>query len=400
MILLRAGVLAACILWAIQALAGSPAEDAARRIAAAHPGDVITLAPGDYDLASTWRLATAGSPGRPIVLRAERLGDVRIASRAVQALVIEAPYWIVENLDIRGACDSDGDCEHAIHLVGDADHAIIRNNRLHDFNAAIKGNGKDKSTGRVFPDDVTIAGNRIYNRSVRATTAPVALIDVVGGSTWRISDNVIADFGKSQGNGIAHGAFLKGNSSDGVFERNLVACAWRHDGGARIGLSFGGGGVTDARYCENQDCSRMHRRGIMRNNIILNCSDVGVYLNRASETGVFNNLLFDTAGLDVRFGESSADIRNNIIFGAIRNRDGGTSSASRNLPAGPWYVDPAGGDFTPKDGRMLGRGDPLPRVTDDHCGHPRPAERPDIGPFQYDHGPCPVIERLKTLEEN
>lgn len=390
-------LLVLCSAWG-PASAETAAERVGRRIAHAEPGDVITLSPGDYVIDRQWTATTPGTADHPIVLRAGSLGQVRLISRVAQALVVDAPYWIIENLDIRGACHDDGKCDHAIHVVGRADHVTIRNNRLHDFNAMIKGNGRGEGAARAFPDHVTIEGNALFNGAPRHTTASVALIDVVGGRHWTIRDNFIADFAKSDGDRAAHGAFLKGNSSDGVFERNLVMCSWRHRGGARVGLSFGGGGVGDAKYCEGQDCSRMHQGGIMRNNVIMNCSDVGIYLNRASGSRIYNNLLYDTVGIDVRYRASSADIRNNIVFGGIRNRDGGTNTAGYNLPGGPWYVDPIQGNFAPKQRRLLGHGEPLPEVTDDFCGHPRPPAAPDVGPIQYDGAPCDVFERIRRAQ--
>ena len=87
----------------------------------------------------------------------------------------------------------------------------------------------------------------------------------------------------------------------------------------------------------------------------MNCSDVGIYLNRAQDTLVDHNTLYATAGIDVRFPTSSATLRNNALTGAIRNRDGGTSTQSGNLAnvalatMQAWFQDPANADFRALD---------------------------------------------------
>lgn len=53
-----------------------------------------------------------------------------------------------------------------------------------------------------------------------------------------VEANRISDFEKGGGDTISYAAFLKGNSKDGVFERNLVVCSEHFSGGVRVGLSF------------------------------------------------------------------------------------------------------------------------------------------------------------------
>ena len=101
---------------------------------------------------------------------------------------------------------------------------------------------------------------------------------------------------------------IYGFPHDGLFERNLVMCTRNFSGGTRIGLSLGGGG-TAPQFCEDGSCNTEHQNGILRNNLIVNCSDVGIYLNRAQDTLVDHNTLYATAGIDVRFPTSSATLR-------------------------------------------------------------------------------------------
>ncbi len=416
----------------------------------AQPGDVITVAPGRYELRPT-RIRRAGRPEAPIRLRAAVPGGVVLDVASTTGFKVAAPHWIFEGLEIRGRCAKHGNCEHAFHIVGAASGTVIRGNVLRDFNAPIKGNGEKG----VFPSDVLIDGNAFFNDSVRETRNPVSGFDVVGGRRWTVRHNFFADFAKSAGSRVGYAGFLKGNSSAGVYERNLVICEWRHAGGIRVGLSFGGGGTTNRAICEGGDCSRNHSDGIIRNNVIANCaSDVGIYVNRSSDIGIYNNLLFNTYGIDIRFPVSTTDIRNNIIAGGIRDRDGGRSTADANIVAGrsyaatlpaaaryvkrrltgqdkkypnyidagdvawakglvdgmlawggnTWlghgsnairalYADADGLDFrlsAPDD--VIDRGVVVAEVTDDFCGHPRKLPPHDLGPVEYGAGFCDVRE--------
>lgn len=439
-------------------------NDFAAAFRAAQPGDVLTLRPGTYTVRKL-RTETAGTEAEPIVVRAEALGTARLDGGG-EAILIRHPYWTFENLEIRGACDKDDWCEHAFHIVGNASHTIIRNNIVREYNAMIKGNGlPDKQNGGMpyFPNDVVIERNYLYNSSIRETDNPVTPIDVMGGERWVVRDNFIADFAKSRGSGVAYAAFLKGNSRDGVFERNLVVCEWRHDGGVRLGLSFGGGGTSlGSKTCMNQDCSTWHTGGIMRNNIVLNCpADVGIYLSKASGTKIFNNTLYNANGIDVRFPQSSADVRNNVMAGAVRTRDQGTAQTVSNVMTGTDFAAywPAIGRYVKKrlkgqdvkyptlvakedvvwaqsvvddvisyvekspigngsgkidrlledpqnldfglvgEGAILDAGEELAEVQDDFCERPRGETHYDLGAIEYSAGPCDVKARFPMLDD-
>jgi parallel beta-helix repeat protein len=279
----------------------------------------------------------------------------------------------------------------------------------------------------------------------------------VGGEGWVLRDNFIADYAKEGGNETSYGAFLKGASSNGIFEGNLVICEWRHKGGYRVGLSFGGGG-TDKTYMGG--AIDEHSRGIMRNNIVLNCPEAeGIYLNRASEAKLYNNTIYNAYGIVARFpAKTASDIRNNIISGAVAARAGASLTASNNVETGrsigeyipsaarelqlhisdydkrwpsiftpdriawasrtiddladwlgrssvgrglsdfdDWFVDPKAADLERRDvARLLGRGQPVPEVKTDFCGQKRVGPT-DLGAIEYTAGRCDVAGRLKAL---
>jgi hypothetical protein len=364
-------------------------------VGAAQPGDVITLAPGTYDLNQTLYCDTPGTAAQPIVVRAAVLGQALLRSNTVEGIKVVAPHWTFENLDVQGVCLVHSDCEHAFHITGEADFTHLRNCRLHDFNAEIKGNGEGNPF--VFPDDVVIEGCELFNSTVRNTANPVTPIDVVGGRRWIVRANFIHDHAKGQGDQISYAAFLKGNSRDGLFERNLVICERDHTGGIRLGLSFGGGGSSPPSICEGGTCIPEHQNGVMRNNVILHCpQDVGIYLNSATNTGVYSNTLYDTTGIDVRFAASTADLRNNLLAGQIRDRNGGTSTRGSNrelvslLQFATWFLNPVAANFTLLDGsQIVNRGEALPQVPDDFCANRRDDGAPDLGAVEYDgNSPC------------
>jgi Right handed beta helix region len=364
-------------------------DDLRAAIATAQPGDVLILDPGSYTLEHTLYLTTAGLPDAPITLRAE---GATLSSTAVEAIKVSAPDWHLEGLSLVGACASDGDCEHALHIVGEADRTQVKNCSFVDFNAQIKGNGEEVGGSYVWPDDVVIEGSNFYDTRPRQTANPVTKIDVVGGQRWRIVANRIADFEKGQGDTVSYAAFLKGNSKDGIMERNLVLCSHNFSGGVRVGLSLGGGGTSPDSICEEGSCTPENRSSILRNNLIVGCSDVGIYLNEAEDARILGNTLYQTSGIDVRFEASSAFLADNLLDGRIRERDGGTATLGVNwaeLDLSSVFVNPAAGDFNlASDPGVVDAGEVHPELTDDFCGRPRDAA-PDGGALEYSSAdPC------------
>jgi len=398
----RALLIAATLAGPAQAVTHSVSDVAGLRaaVAVANPGDEIVLAPGTYLLTAGLNLERSGTPAAPIVLRAATPQQAVLRSDTLVMIRARASDWRIEGLLIEGVCAIDDNCEHALQILSGAQRLIVRNNHFREFNAPIKGNGEPLGVGGsyVFADDVLVERSRFYATRPRLTANPVTFIDVVGGKRWVIRGNLIYDFMKAGGDGISYAAFLKGNGSDGVFERNLVICQRRFGGGERVGLSFGGGG-TGAQFCEGGSCVTEHRNGVMRNNLIVNCNDVGIYLNRAQNTLIEHNTLYNTAGIDVRFSTSSATVRNNVLSGRLRNRDGGSHSAIGNLTELPlatlqsWFADPAAGDFALRDGAMLvDQGAAGGSTVDDYCGDARGGGAPDRGALEYDRtGKCDTV---------
>ena len=387
--------------WAMPVAPAAPAARAAGReltIASATqlaealdhalPGDVLTIVPGTYRFAG--RSLPAGRPGRagaPITVRAPQPGSVTLEFDMLEGFLVSAPQWVFENLTIVGVCKADDDCEHAFHVVGAGQHVVIRHNELREFNAHVKVNG----AGGAFPDHGLVIGNRLFNTRARRTGNPVTPFDLVAASDWRVEGNLIADFVKDGGDFTSYGAFAKGGGAGNRFVRNVVLCEHRLRGakGRRIGLSFGGGG-SGAAACRDQRCIVEHERGLMRDNLIASCSDDGIYVNRSAQSEIRHNTLIDTAGIQVRFVESSAQIEGNLVDGPIRTREGPVLRAAdnRNTWLAASYLGL--GDVRARFAGPLAldlrwNGEPPRRTSQDAqpdlCGTMRPA-RPAYGAFE------------------
>lgn len=315
---------------------GNP-EELRSAIGKAQAGDVITLLPGLYRFnGNAIDVNRPGKENAPIVVRAARPNSVHIEFDQVEGFRVSAPWWRFEKLSIRGVCGDDTYCEHAFHVVGGGHHFVASNNTIADFNAHFKINGNDEG---IYPDDGLIVTNTLYNTHARQTANPVVPIDLVGASRWAIRANVIKDFVKLDGNGVSYGGFAKGAGSQNVFERNLVWCEdkLKSRPGQRIGLSLGGGG-TGAQWCRDHKCITEQQGGMIRANLIVSCSDVGIYLNSAADSHIDDNTLIDTSGIDVRFATSSARLDGNLIDGAIRERDGGLAHLQDNRTTPLWQI--------------------------------------------------------------
>jgi parallel beta-helix repeat protein len=104
----------------------------------------------------------------------------------------------------------------------------------------------------------------------------------------------------------------------------------RGEGGQRVGISLGGGGSGEVIRRDGGRSGREHDNGRISDNLIAFCSDQGIYINRARNSQIEHNTLLDTSGIEIRFPQSSADIKANIIDGTITVRDGGHLQAEFN----------------------------------------------------------------------
>ncbi|MEK8051583.1 hypothetical protein AACH10_15140 [Ideonella sp. DXS22W] len=287
---------------------------------------VIELMPGEYIVSRSIWTKRGGLAQRPIVVRAGRPGLVRLNFVAQEGFVVAHPYWHFENLEIKGACSDDSTCEHAFHIVGNGHHAVIRNNRLLNFNAHVKVNGHEGH----FPDDGLLQFNTLSNERVRRTDNPVSPVDIVAASRWRVLDNTVSNFARTNRH-PTYGVFMKGAGEGGRIERNLVLCTTADvsRSGTRVGISLGGGG-TSPNACRDKVCRFEHSAGRIANNIVAFCNESGVDINRSIGADVQHNTLVNTAGISVRGEPAVASLRANLLDGRILVRREATTFQIEN----------------------------------------------------------------------
>ncbi|WP_143871114.1 hypothetical protein [Catenovulum sediminis] len=281
----------------------------------ANDSDIIKIAKGEYQLSRN-KLRLTKHHNTPTTIMAERLGDVKLNSSLIEAILVTGSGWRLNNLVIEGQCQIDSQCEHAVHIVGAADNSHLVNNKFVNFNAHIKVNG----LSGAFPNQGKIAHNMLINQWVRKTPNPVTPVDIVGGNNWQVRHNFIADFAKSQGNQTSYAAFLKGGGQYGAFSDNIVICSWKVPpttfAEKRLGLSFGGGG-TGKSVCQN-DCRFEHSNGLIEHNLIMNCGqEHAIYINNSHSIQIKNNLLLSSFGIQINDSSDKIEIVNNFYQGGI-----------------------------------------------------------------------------------
>ena len=148
-------------------------------------------------------------------------------------------------------------------------------------------------------------------------------------------------------------------------------------------------------------CSVEHHDGLIRNNVVIGCSDVGIYLNRAANARILHNTLIATSGIDFRFDTTTGEAVGNLLAGAIRMRDGGTFVADANVEGSDFafYADAAAGDLTPTGdlGALVAQSPARDDVTDDYCGQARPAGAREVSRVAASAGSpyCPRRRRAQ-----
>ncbi len=313
----------------------------------AQAGQVIEVAPGTYRWNQSVFTRAGGTPIAPITLRARTPGSVKFDVTAIQALVIQHPYWIVENLNWQGVCKSHQDCEHAIHVVGAAMNTVVRNNVMVDFNAHVKVNGERG----LWPDRGLLQFNTLTNLSPRRVDRrPITPVDLVGASAWVLRDNLVSNFVSTDFQSPSYGMFMKGGGENGLIEHNLLICSTSDISkpGARVGISLGGGLTYPAVARPGPSFTFEHRRGLVRNNIVAHCNEAGLDSNRAVNNTYADNVLINTGGILIR-DASTAHLARNRLDGRLQVRSGAKVEIEDNLigDTRDWYVDPDRLDMRP-----------------------------------------------------
>ncbi|HUS30241.1 MAG TPA: hypothetical protein VMZ53_17155 [Kofleriaceae bacterium] len=371
-------------------------------IQSAQPGDTIVLADGTYALTGA-NCTTTATETLPITVRGATPLGAHIEFDGLEGFKVSGANWHFENLDVRGVCANDTNCEHAFHVSGAADGFVLRGSRVHDFNAQLKVNASMIGGNWVMPNRGLVEYNELFDTHGRNTSNPVTKLNIDTGNDWIIRGNFIHDAYKMGGDGVSYATFMKSGGKRGLIERNLVVCSRDTAGGTRIGLSFGGGG-TAPQYCApaydaSTPCSVEHEGGTMRNNIIASCNDVGIYINRGKDSHILYNTLVATNGIDFRFDTTSGEAVGNVMTSVPRTRDGGTMTAGANMENvavvkfQEWYRAPLTGDLAAIGDvtSLVGGGIARTDVPNDYCGATRPAGKISLGAIEHAHLGCETV---------
>jgi len=295
------------------------------------PGDTVDIAPGTYRVVGVSRIMVSDRPG-PVLVRGmgTTATDVVIegAGQDDPAVPIifnldDSPHWTFENLMTQNSYYHGFKFDHA------STDCVIRRVVMRDHGeSGVKGTS-DPGAG-TYPDRLTVEYCDIgFTRETGGTRSVVEGIDGVGVNDWVIRGNRFVNV--QQSGKPATGVFTKGNSSGTTIEGNRFENCF-------IAASFGGGGTAEQFFRDN-DRSFEHRGGIIRNNVMIRCTDAGVYINKGTAARVYNNTLFECVlTIQLRFVESSGWIRNNLVLRAPSNasepvyrmRDGATLLAAEN----------------------------------------------------------------------
>ena len=369
-------------------------------IQGAAAGDEIVLADGIYSSTGI-SCASSGTEQSPILVRAATPLGAEVRFDAVEGFHVTGDNWHFEDLRVTGVCADDSACEHAFHVAG-ASGFVMRRVTAVDFNAQLKVNSAQSGASWTLPQKGLVEGCDLHDTRARNTANPVTKLDMDSGDDWIVRGNIIHDFQKGQGDNVSYAAFLKCGGMRGLMEQNLVLCERDFAGGTRIGLSLGGGGCAP-QFCEpsfdaGTPCVE-HHDGIVRNNIIAQCSDVGVYVNASANSHVFYNTLIGTAGIDFRFAPTTGLAAGNLLAGKVRNRDGATGQFSQNLEDvtqttfDGWYMAPLVGDLRKMGDQsaLLGQGTAVAEVPDDYCARTR-SQAYDLGALQASLGDCDTTQ--------
>ncbi|HET7312759.1 right-handed parallel beta-helix repeat-containing protein [Salinisphaera sp.] len=286
----------------------------------AHAGETIILEPGVYHQSRAIRIQ--GKHDLTISGATQNYADTVIRgpgmdepSLQVNVRLNNADDITLENLTLRDSY------YHGVQINNDSDRFTADNVRtLDNGESGFKVTSPTNASGPAAYSDRGTIENCWIGFTTTGQRSVVEGVDIVAGNGWHLLGNHFVNILSADG-GPAYAAFAKGNAHNPVFADNKVENSF-------IGLSFGGGGTGDV-YFRNGDTRYETRGGVMRNNVIHDTDDAGIYLNKARGFLIQGNTVLrngpHTGAIESRFRQSSGMIRGNRVSGPIKMRDGGTA---------------------------------------------------------------------------
>jgi len=377
-------------------------------IATASPGDVVTVCPGTFAFDQLISVTEDGQDEARIFLRAAQPGTVTFNLSNVENFKVSAKYWVFENITYAGACTDGSGCEHAFHIVGDADDLIFRYNEIVDFASHVKLNAEVVGAGpaKSFPDRTWFIGNVWRNTKFIPNDAPHNILNLDGGQDHVVRGNVFADFNTSPASGRSASAVYPKASAKGILiEQNLIVCEkQRSDGETTRGIQLGDG--APASICDgdtdqdgNGDCveNGQSQEAIVRNNIVIGCNNggsaAGIMVGSDNGSKIFHNTVVeaDPRASVFYIGHPDHDtfFRYNVLEGGFDTNfaDHALVESNNHAPEASavdgLFTAHESGDLSLVDGSaIVGLGPGAPEVSHDFCGYPRNTS-PDLGAIEY-----------------
>jgi hypothetical protein len=256
--------------------------------------------------------------------------------------------------------------QHAVQTQVDVDGTVIRNLHILDTGEQMIKVAYDPSDMARSSDDGTVEGCLLEYSAGVGPQWYIGGIDAHNAKRWVVRDNTFRGI-RSPSDDVAEFAIhFWSDSEDTLVERNHIVNCDR-------GIGFGLG-------------DRGHHGGVIRNNMIYHdvsegFADVGIALESAAGTEVYNNTVLQEHGypnaIEYRFAATAGGIIvNNLTNRDIMARDGATARLSSNVTdaESSWFLAAASGDLhlSPAVPPVDDQGEAVPGLVDDFDGEPRP----------------------------
>jgi hypothetical protein len=389
-------------------------------IANASPGDVITVSPGSYDFDQVIKVQADGQDSARIFLRSETLGSVTFNLSHIENFKLYGKFWIFENIHFLGSCTNGNGCEHAFHIVADADDLIFRNNEIVNFASHVKLNGEVVGGGpaRSFPDRTMFINNFWHNTKYVTNNAPHNILNLDGGKDHVVRGNIFADYNAPASlQKSASAVYPKASALRILIEQNLIVCEKaRTSGETARGIQLGDG--APASICDGDvdqdgsgDCveNGQSQEALVRNNIIMNCnnggSSAGIMVGSDRESKLYHNTVYNADSKNAGFYVGHPDHDTYWRYSILENGFN-TNYAKRPLnemdnimpslaEMNATFAAPIDGDFSVVEGAsLLEQATTDGDVGHDFCGYPR-GTTADLGAIEYSTSyagtPCATI---------